>query len=387
MAAYDYDLGILGGGAAGLSAAAGAAQFGAKTILVEKANRLGGDCLHFGCVPSKTLIRTAGVWSLARRAREFGLPEVDLPPVSLAAVMERVRSVIDKIQEHDSPERFCRLGAAVRFGSPRFIDDHSVSVDGDRLTARSWIVATGSSPSLPPVEGLANVPYWTNETVFSQKELPGHLMVLGGGPIGVEMAQAFRRLGSRVTIVEYADQVLSPEDPDIAGIVRGRLEAEGARILTGTMALSVASHGSSVQVRLAPVKEEGDAWAIEGDALLVAGGRKANVEGLELSAAALLHYVALHILTFTFAAFLVAALSRATVTRAAFVALYGGLTMVSNVPFYSFKDINFRKSVPFWAMLLIVLGFVLIVLGSVLATRRTTAPRPSVALSRSPDLL
>ena len=285
MAAYDYDLGILGGGAAGLSAAAGAAQFGAKTILVEKANRLGGDCLHFGCVPSKTLIRTAGVWSLARRAREFGLPEVDLPPVSLAAVMERVRSVIDKIQEHDSPERFCRLGAAVRFGSPRFIDDHSVSVDGDRLTARSWIVATGSSPSLPPVEGLANVPYWTNETVFSQKELPGHLMVLGGGPIGVEMAQAFRRLGSRVTIVEYADQVLSPEDPDIAGIVRGRLEAEGARILTGTMALSVASHGSSVQVRLAPVKEEGDAWAIEGDALLVAGGRKANVEGLELSAA------------------------------------------------------------------------------------------------------
>jgi pyruvate/2-oxoglutarate dehydrogenase complex dihydrolipoamide dehydrogenase (E3) component len=285
VAAYDYDLGILGGGAAGLSAAAGAAQFGAKTILVEKANRLGGDCLHFGCVPSKTLIRTAGVWSLARRAREFGLPEVDLPPVSLAAVMERVSSVIDKIQEHDSPERFCRLGAAVRFGSPRFIDDHSVSVDGDRLTARSWIVATGSSPSLPPVEGLADVPYWTNETVFSQKELPGHLMVLGGGPIGVEMAQAFRRLGSKVTIVEYADQVLSPEDPDIAGIVRGRLEAEGARILTGTKALSVASHGSSVQVRLAPLKEEGDAWTIEGDALLVAAGRKANVEGLELSAA------------------------------------------------------------------------------------------------------
>ena len=158
MAAYDYDLGILGGGAAGLTAAAGSAQFGAKTILVEKAKKLGGDCLHFGCVPSKTLIRSAAIWSLARRAKEFGLPEIELPPVSLAAVMERVRSVIDTIQEHDSPERFCRLGAAVRFGSPRFIDDHSVSVDGDRLTARSWIVATGSSPSLPPVEGLANVP-------------------------------------------------------------------------------------------------------------------------------------------------------------------------------------------------------------------------------------
>jgi len=285
MAAYDYDLGILGGGAAGLSAAAGAAQFGAKTIVIEKANRLGGDCLHFGCVPSKTLIRTAGVWSLARRAKEFGLPEVELPPVSLAAVMDRVRSVIDRIQEHDSPERFCKLGAAVRFGEPRFVDDHSVSVDGDRLSARAWIIATGSSPSLPPLDGLADVPYWTNETVFSQGELPGHLLVLGAGPVGVEMAQAFRRLGSKVTIVEYADQVLSPEDPDIAGIVRGRLEAEGVRILTGTKALGAASLGSSVEVRVGPVKEEGDAWTIEGDALLVATGRQANVEGLELPAA------------------------------------------------------------------------------------------------------
>lgn len=285
MAEYNYDFGILGGGSAGLTAAAGAAQFGAKTILVEKAKKLGGDCLHFGCVPSKTLIRTAGVWSLARRAKEFGLPEMELPPVSLAAVMARVRSVIDTIQEHDSPERFCRLGAAVRFGEPRFVDDHTVSVDGDRLTARAWIIATGSSPSLPPVEGLTDVPYWTNETVFSQKELPGRLLVLGGGAVGVEMAQAFRRLGSDVTIVEYADQVLGPEDPDIAGIVHGRLEAEGARILTGTKALSVATNGSSVLLRVGPSTGEGEPRTIEGDVLLVAAGRKPNVEGLELRAA------------------------------------------------------------------------------------------------------
>lgn len=285
MAEYNYDFGILGGGSAGLTAAAGAAQFGAKTILVEKAKKLGGDCLHFGCVPSKTLIRTAGVWSLARRAKEFGLPEVELPPVSLAAVMARVRSVIDTIQEHDSPERFCRLGAAVRFGEPRFVDDHTVSVDGDRLTARAWIIATGSSPSLPPVEGLTDVPYWTNEAVFSQKELPGRLLVLGGGAVGVEMAQAFRRLGSDVTIVEYADQVLGPEDPDIAGIVHGRLEAEGARILTGTKALSVATNGSSVLLRVGPSTGEGEPRTIEGDVLLVAAGRKPNVEGLELRAA------------------------------------------------------------------------------------------------------
>lgn len=285
MAAYEYDLGILGGGAAGLTAAAGSAQFGAKTILVEKAKKLGGDCLHFGCVPSKTLIRTAGVWSLARRAKEFGLPEVALPPVSLAAVMARVRSVIDTIQEHDSPERFCKLGAAVRFGEPRFVDDHTVSVDGDRLTARAWIIATGSGPSLPPVEGIADVPYWTNETVFSQKELPERLLVLGGGPIGVEMAQAFQRLGSKVTIIEFTEQLLGHEDPDIASILRGRLEAEGVKILTGMKALKAATAGSSVLLRVAPAKGEGEPWTIEGDVLLVAAGRKPNVEGLELPAA------------------------------------------------------------------------------------------------------
>ncbi len=285
MAAYDYDLGILGGGAAGLTAAAGSAQFGAKTILIEKAKKLGGDCLHFGCVPSKTLIRTAGVWSLARRAKEFGLPEIELPPVSLAAVMDRVRSVIDTIQEHDSPERFCKLGAEVRFGSPRFVDDHTVDLDGSRLTARAWIVATGSSPSLPPVEGLADVPYWTNETVFSQTELPGHLLILGGGPIGVEMAQAFRRLGSKVTVVEYADQLLGPEDPDIASILGNRLEAEGVKVLTNTKALKAVAMNSSVLLRVGPAKGDGEPWTIEGDVLLVAAGRKPNLEGLELAAA------------------------------------------------------------------------------------------------------
>jgi pyruvate/2-oxoglutarate dehydrogenase complex dihydrolipoamide dehydrogenase (E3) component len=182
MAVYDYDLGILGGGAAGLTAAAGAARFGAKTLLVEKAGKLGGDCLHYGCVPSKTLLRTAEVWSLARRSREFGLPALELPPVRLAEVMGRVRSVIDTIQEHDSPERFRRLGAEVRFGEPRFADDRTVLLGGERLTARAWILATGSAPSLPPVPGLDSVPYWTNETVFSQSELRGAWSSSGAAP-------------------------------------------------------------------------------------------------------------------------------------------------------------------------------------------------------------
>ncbi len=285
MAAFDYDLGILGGGAAGLTAAAGAARFGAKTVLVEKAKTLGGDCLHFGCVPSKTLVRTAAVWSLARRSKEFGLPELELPPVSLAAVMDRVRAVVDAIQQHDAPERFRRLGAAVRFGDPRFVDDHTVSVDGGRLTARAWIVATGSRPALPPVEGIADVPYWTNETVFSRTELPDRLLVLGGGPVGVEMAQAFRRLGSRVTLVEYAEQLLGAEDPDIAGIVRSRLEAEGVKVFLGTKALKASSMASTIRLEVAPAKGDGEPWAVEGEALLVAAGRKANVEGLGLEAA------------------------------------------------------------------------------------------------------
>jgi pyruvate/2-oxoglutarate dehydrogenase complex dihydrolipoamide dehydrogenase (E3) component len=285
MASFDYDIGILGGGAAGLTVAAGAAQFGAKALLIEKAPALGGDCLHFGCVPSKTLIRTASVWAQARRAAEFGLPELALPPVDLGAVMERVRSVIEKIQEHDSPERFCRLGAEVRFGVPRFVDDHVVESDGARVSARSWVVATGSSPAVPPVEGLADVPHWTNETVFSQRRLPPRLLVLGGGPVGLEMAQAFQRLGSEVAVVEFLDQILGPEDSDLTEILRGRLEAEGMEILTGTKAVKAEKTGAGIRLTVATVPGETGTRVLEADALLVATGRRPNVEGLGLEAA------------------------------------------------------------------------------------------------------
>ena len=149
-------------------------------------------------------------------------------------------------------------------------------MDGDRLTARAWIVATGSSPSLPPVEGIADVPYWTNETVFSQTELPGRLVVLGGGPIGVEMAQAFRRLGSDVTVVEYADQVLGPEDPDIAAILRGRLEAEGVKVLTGTKALKAAVANAVGAAAGGAV--EGGRGAVDHRGGRPPGGRRAETE-------------------------------------------------------------------------------------------------------------
>jgi len=285
MSNFDYDLGIIGGGAAGLTAAAGSARFGAKTLLIEKADRLGGDCLHFGCVPSKTLIHTAGIWALARRAAEFGLPALSLPPVDLGAVMARVQAVIDTIQHHDSPERFCGLGAAVRFGSPSFADEHVVDLDGKRISAKSWIIATGSRPLVPPLDGLAGIPYWTNETVFSQRTLPGHLIVLGGGPIGLEIAQSFARLGSKVTIVELMDQILGPEDADMAEILKSRLAAEGVIIHTGTKALKVESKGPAILLTVASIADKGQTAIIEGDALFLSTGRQPNIGDLELARA------------------------------------------------------------------------------------------------------
>jgi pyruvate/2-oxoglutarate dehydrogenase complex dihydrolipoamide dehydrogenase (E3) component len=285
MAGYDYDLGIIGGGAAGLTAAAGAGQFGAKTILIEKSAKLGGDCLHYGCIPSKTLIRIAGVYALIKRTTEFGLPQVQLPPVDLEAVMNRVKIVIDKIQQHDSPERLCDLGAQVVFGKASFVDDHSVNLDGNTLSARSWIIATGSSPALPPVEGLAHTPYLTNETIFSQKKLPASLIVLGGGPIGLELAQALGRLGSQVTIVEFMDQILGPEDTDIADILQQQLKEEGITIYTATKAVKARYDDSLFHLTITDASGKDQNSTLTAEALLVAAGRKPNIDGLALDAA------------------------------------------------------------------------------------------------------
>ncbi len=231
------------------------------------------------------MIRTAGVYSLLKRSKEFGLPEVQLPPVDLGAVMDRVKSVIENIQHHDSVERFCGLGAQVVFGNPSFLDDHTVTLDGKNITARSWIIATGSSPALPPVEGLATVPYWTNETIFNQRKLPASLIVLGGGPIGLELAQALGRLGSKITIVEFMDQILGPEDADLAALLEKRLKEEGMTILKGTQALKVGYIDSNFHLTVASKADKGETSVLKADALLVAAGRKPNIDGLGLEAA------------------------------------------------------------------------------------------------------
>ncbi len=277
---YDYDMGILGGGAAGLTVAAGSAQLGAKTILIEKENALGGDCLHYGCVPSKTLIRTAQVYHEMKHAERFGLPTVDVPPVDYRKIAGRIQSVILRIQKHDSEERFCRLGARVVFGEAHFVDEHTVRLNGQRISAKYWTIATGSSPAVPPIEGLDRTPHLTNRDLFSLDRLPRSLISLGGGPIGIEMAQAFNRLGTRVQVVERGSQILSKEDRDMADRLMEVLAREGIVFHLNATIQEVRDLGAKRQVVIQA--DDGKMRALEAEAILVAAGRTANVEGLGL---------------------------------------------------------------------------------------------------------
>jgi pyruvate/2-oxoglutarate dehydrogenase complex dihydrolipoamide dehydrogenase (E3) component len=276
-----YDVIVIGGGAGGLVVTAGAAQLGLKVALVEKGDRLGGDCLHYGCVPSKTLIHSAKVASLIRRAPEFGL-EGREAPVDFARVTAHVHDVIAEIQKHDDPERFRSYGAELFFGPARFVSPHEVEVNGQRLAGRKVVLATGSRPLVPPVEGLEAVGYLTNKTVFRLERLPPSLLVMGGGPIGIELAQAFARFGARVTVVEMLDRILPSEDPEICAALREVLQGEGIAIHTGTRA----ARAVAGPTRKVLICREGECdLRFEADEILVAAGRAPNVEGLNLEAA------------------------------------------------------------------------------------------------------
>jgi len=280
MAGYDFDIGVIGGGAAGLTVTAGAAQAGAKTLLIEKEKKLGGDCLHYGCVPSKTLIKTAHVYHLMRNAREFGLPGMDLPPIDFREVAKRIQSVIDKIQHHDSEERFCKLGAKVEFGEPTFVDEHSIRLHGKTISAKNWVLATGSSPAIPSMEGLNETPFITNKEIFYLDHLPKSLIILGAGPIAVEMAQAFCRLGSNVWVVQRSNQILSKEDKDMADKVMGVLQSEGVTFHLNSSILGVRDLGHEREVTIR--SNGGHTTQLRGEKILVALGREANVEGIGL---------------------------------------------------------------------------------------------------------
>ena len=276
MTAGHFDIAVIGAGSGGLSVAAAAAQFGRKVVLFEK-GEMGGDCLNYGCVPSKALLAAAKQAHTMRSGAAFGIKPVE-PEVDFDAVRAHVRRAIAAIAPHDSQERFEKLGVTVVRAAARFLDERTVEAAGERFTARRFVIATGSSPALPPVPGLCGVPYLTNETLFRNATLPEHLLVLGAGPIGLEMAQAHRRLGSDVTVVE-ARLPLGQDDPELSAVVLERLAAEGVEVLAKRAAAGVSHDAGGFHLDLA------GGGTLRGTHLLVAAGRRPNVDGLGLEAA------------------------------------------------------------------------------------------------------
>ena len=284
MARPEFDLVVIGGGSGGLVVAAGGAALGAKVALVEK-HKLGGDCLWTGCVPSKALIKSARVAHEMRHADRWALAPAD-PQPSLPRVMERVARVIAGIEPHDSPARFRGLGVDVVEGSGRFVARDAFEVNGRTLTAKNFVIATGSRAALPPIPGLQDVPCLTNETLFDLREPVPHLVVIGAGPIGTEMAQAFRRLGSEVTLVDTAPQILPREDADLAAVVLARLRDEGVADRLGVTVDRVAPGGSATERVVVTVRDaSGAVTPIAASHLLVAAGRQPNIDGLDLETA------------------------------------------------------------------------------------------------------
>jgi pyruvate/2-oxoglutarate dehydrogenase complex dihydrolipoamide dehydrogenase (E3) component len=273
------DLCVIGGGSGGLSAAAGAVQMGASVVLIEK-HLMGGDCLNTGCVPSKALLAAAHAAQAVRSAGRFGVNGHE-PTVDFARVHAHVHGVIGAIAPHDSVERFEGLGVTVIRAAARFTGPAEVEAGGQRIRARRFVIATGSSAAVPPVPGLADIPFLTNETVFGLTERPEHLILLGGGPIGVEMAQAFRRLGTAVTLLERA-AILPKDEPEAVAIIRSALRREGIALVEEAEVVSVARAGNGVEVTLGGADGPRRIMASH---LLVAAGRRPNTAGLGLDAA------------------------------------------------------------------------------------------------------
>jgi pyruvate/2-oxoglutarate dehydrogenase complex dihydrolipoamide dehydrogenase (E3) component len=272
----ETDILVIGAGSGGLSVASGAAQMGARVVLLE-GHRMGGDCLNYGCVPSKALIASGKAAHAQAEAGRFGVADV-VPQVDYAAAMDHVRDVIATIAPNDSVERFTGLGVQVIEEYGEFISETEVKAGDTVITARRIVIATGSGPLIPPIPGLESVPYLTNETLFDLRERPEHLLIVGGGPIGMEMAQAHRRLGCQVTVIEGA-RALAQDDPETAAVVLDTLRGEGVEIVEGALAAGIRGTAGAIEV------EAKDGRVFKGSHLLMAVGRKSNVERLNLPAA------------------------------------------------------------------------------------------------------
>jgi len=276
-ATFDYNLVAIGAGSGGLVSAYIAAAVKAKVALIER-HRMGGDCLNTGCVPSKALIRSAKMLAYSRRATEFGLKRSEVT-FDFAEVMERVQQVIAKVEPHDSIERYTGLGVECFTGEAKITSPWTVEVNGRTLTTRNIIIATGARPFVPPIKGLDQIDYLTSDNLWELRQNPGRLIVLGGGPIGSEMTQAFARLGAEVTQVEMMPRIIGREDPEVSAFVQERFEAEGIRVLTGHAAREVIEENGE---KILVCDADGTEVKVPFDRILVAVGRKANVTGFGL---------------------------------------------------------------------------------------------------------
>lgn len=283
MATPQFDICVIGGGAAGLVVAAGGSTLGAKVALVEKhEGGMGGDCLHYGCVPSKTLLRSAKIAHQMRHADHYAISPA-VSQIDIPRVMQRVAGVIASIEPNDSPERFRGLGVDVTFGAGQFSDSGTFTVGTRKLTARNFVIATGSRPGMPPIPGLNEIPFLTNETVFNLNEPVPSLIVIGAGPIGCEMAQAFVRLGSKVTVVDLSPTLLPREDADLAAVIRKQMEADGIVFYLDVTPTQAEDNAGAIS--LSVKNKAGREIKLDASHLLVAAGRKVNIEGLGLEAA------------------------------------------------------------------------------------------------------
>ncbi len=270
------DLCIIGAGSGGLSVAAGAVQMGAKVILIEK-NKMGGDCLNYGCIPSKALLSIAKKIYSARGLTEFDL-KLD-GQLNFDNVKAYIQDVIRAIEPHDSVERFNQLGVDVYLGQAQFIDEQTVEVNSERIRAKRFIVATGSKAMIPPIEGLSDLKFFTNENIFDIPDLPRHLLIIGGGPIGIEMAQAFAMLGSKVSVFDVQN-ILPKDKPELVQIIRAKLESYGVNFYENIRIFKVFSDEDAQKHIIFEVNQE--KCTIEGSHILVAAGRKTNTENFGL---------------------------------------------------------------------------------------------------------
>ena len=273
MTKYDYNIIVIGGGSAGLVSSYIASAVKAKVALIEK-HKMGGDCLNTGCVPSKALLRSAKMISYAKRAKEFGFKKTTID-FDFKDVMNRIQNIIKIIEPHDSRKRYTALGVECIEGEAKILSPHNVEVNGITLTARSIIIATGAKPLIPNIPGIDQINYLTSDNVWDLKELPKKLLVLGGGPIGVEMAQAFSRLGAEVTIVEMTPQILIREDEEVIELVTERFVKEGIKVLINHKA-------KEFKHNLLICEHKSKDVSIPFDKVIIALGRQANIEGFGL---------------------------------------------------------------------------------------------------------